>query len=229
MTVALGETANVPFEGVLLRTSGISGRVSVEGMGLEGITVTLSMADADDMTTMTDAGGTYAFAGLAAGAYTVSIAVEGDAYVFETMSMDVEVADDQTAIVNFEGAHATTASVSGVVFIDEATKNDMMDEGEHPVAQAGIPVALVGPGVNDQMLGATDEMGAFAFAGLKRAPTSWCSPVPPRCPRASRWRIRDRLHDRTRCRRGSHAEPPDRHHPYDDQLLGDAEERRRDG
>ena len=167
VTVALGETANVPFEGVLLRTSGISGRVSVEGMGLEGITVTLSMADADDMTTMTDAGGTYAFAGLAAGAYTVSIAVEGDAYVFETMSMDVEVADDATAIVNFDGMHAATASVSGVVFIDEATKNDMLDEGEHPVAQAGIPVALVGPGVNDQMLGATDEMGAFTFAGLK--------------------------------------------------------------
>ena len=167
VTVALGETANVPFEGVLLRTSGISGRVSVEGMGLEGITVTLSMADADDMTTMTDAGGTYAFAGLAAGAYTVSIAVEGNAYVFETMSMDVEVADDATAIVNFDGMHAATASVSGVVFIDEATKNDMLDEGEHPVAQAGIPVALVGPGVNDQMLGATDEMGAFTFAGLK--------------------------------------------------------------
>ncbi|MDE2865971.1 MAG: cadherin-like beta sandwich domain-containing protein, partial [Gemmatimonadota bacterium] len=167
VTVALGETANVPFEGELLRTSGISGRVSVEGMGLEGITVTLSMADADDKTAMTDAGGLYAFGGLAAGAYTVSIAVEGDAYVFETMSMDVEVADDQTAIVNFEGTHATTASVSGVVFIDELMKNDTLDMGEHPVAQAGIPVALVGPGVNDQMLGATDEMGAFTFAGLK--------------------------------------------------------------
>ena len=167
VTVALGETANVPFEGVLLRTSGISGRVSVEGMGLDSIMVTLSMADAEDMMTMTDAGGTYAFSGLAAGAYTVSIAVESDAYVFESMSMDVTVADDQTAIVNFDGTHATTASVSGVVFIDEATKNDMLDEGEHPVAQAGIPVALVGPGVNDQMLGATDSTGAFAFAGLK--------------------------------------------------------------
>ena len=78
VTVALGETANVPFEGVLLRTSGISGRVSVEGMGLDSITVTLSMADADDMTTMTDVGGLYAFAGLAAGDYTVAITVESD-------------------------------------------------------------------------------------------------------------------------------------------------------
>ena len=95
VTVALGETANVPFTGVLLRTSGISGRVSVEGMGLEGITVTLSGGGMDeDMTAMTDAGGTYAFAGLAAGDYTVSIAVEGDAYVFESMSMDAMVGDD---------------------------------------------------------------------------------------------------------------------------------------
>ena len=167
VTVALGQTANVPFEGVLLRTSGISGRVSVEGMGLADITVTLSMADADDMTAMTDAGGLYAFAGLAAGDYTVAIAVEGDAYVFETMSVDVTIGDDETAIRNFEGDHATTASVSGVVFIDEATKNDMMDEGEHPVAHAGLPVALVGPGVSDQMIGATDSTGAFAFTGLK--------------------------------------------------------------
>ena len=36
VTVALGETANIPFEGTLLRTSGISGRVSVEGMGIPG-------------------------------------------------------------------------------------------------------------------------------------------------------------------------------------------------
>ena len=136
VTVALGETANVPFEGVLLRTSGVSGRVSVEGMGLEGITVTLSMADADDMTAMTDAGGLYAFAGLAAGDYTVGIAVESDAYVFESMSMGVTVGDDETAIVNFEGMHARTASVSGMLFIDELMKNDMYDEGgEHAPAR----------------------------------------------------------------------------------------------
>ena len=177
VTVALGETANVPFEGVLLRTSGISGRVSVEGMGLDSIMVTLSMADADDMTTMTDAGGTYAFAGLAAGDYTVSIAVDSDAYVFESMSMDVTVADDQTAIVNFEGTHAMTASVSGMLFIDELMKNDMYDEGEDPLPHAGVPVVLVGPGVNDQMPSATNEMGQFAFTGLKAGDYQLVVPV----------------------------------------------------
>ena len=170
VTVALGETANVPFEGVVLRTSGISGRVSVEGAGLEGVTVTLSAADAEDMTAMTDAGGLYAFSGLAAGDYTVSTALSEEqmaAYVFESTSMDVTVGDDETAILNFEGTHARTASVSGMLFVDEGTNNDMMDEGEDPLPAPGVPVVLVGPGVNDRLPSATDSTGAFSFMGLR--------------------------------------------------------------
>ncbi len=169
VSVDLDETGTVSFTGVLLRTSGISGRVSVEGMGLDGIEVTLAGGD-ESRTAMTANGGQYSFAGLAAGDYTVTIAVESDAYVFESMSQDVTVGDDESAIVSFEGAHARTASVSGMVFLDEATKNDMYDEGEHPLAHAGIPVALVGPGVNEQRLGATDAMGAFSFEGLQAGP-----------------------------------------------------------
>ncbi|MDE0073701.1 MAG: carboxypeptidase regulatory-like domain-containing protein [Gammaproteobacteria bacterium] len=168
VSVDLDETGTVSFTGVLLRTSGISGRVSVEGMGLGDIAVTLS--GAADASTTTDAGGQYAFAGLAAGDYTVSIAVDDPAYVFDSMSMDRTVGDDESAIVNFEGAHARTASVSGMVFLDEATKNNMYDEGEHPLAHAGIPVALVGPGVNEQRLGATDATGAFSFTELQAGP-----------------------------------------------------------
>ena len=169
VSVDLDETGTVSFTGVLLRTSGIAGRVSVEGMGLGGIEVTLSGGEEAQMAT-TDDGGQYNFAGLAAGDYTVSISVESDAYVFESMSTDVAVGDDESAIVNFEGMHARTASVSGMVFLDEATKNDMHDEGEHPLAHAGIPVALVGPGVNEQRLGATDATGAFSFSGLRSGP-----------------------------------------------------------
>ena len=166
VSVDLDETGTVDFTGVLLRTSGIAGRVSVEGMGLPDITVTLGGGD-EPATRMTDASGQYSFAGLAAGDYTVSISVESAAYVFESMSSDVTLGDDESAIVNFEGAHARTASVSGMAFIDEATKNDMFDEGEHPLARAGIPVALVGPGVNQQQLRATDETGAFSFTELQ--------------------------------------------------------------
>ena len=165
VSVDLDETGTVSFTGVLLRTSGISGRVSVEGMGLGDIAVTLS--GAADASTTTDAGGQYAFAGLAAGDYTVTIAVESDAYVFDAMSTDRTVGDDESAIVNFDGQHARTASVAGQLFIDELDKNDMMDAGEHPLPAAGVPVALVGPGVNDQRLSATGADGSFGFSGLR--------------------------------------------------------------
>ena len=185
VTVALGETANIPFEGVLLRTSGVSGRVSVEGIGLEGVMVTLSMADAEDMTAMTDAGGLYAFAGLAAGDYTVAIALSDEqmaAYVFEMTSMDVMVGDDETQIVNFEAEHAATASVTVQLFVDEGAngRNDMMDEGEGTfptadmlmmVAELGLPLALpitlAGPGVHDTQDGMAMPDGSVVFSGLK--------------------------------------------------------------
>ena len=165
VSVDLDETGTVSFTGVLLRTSGISGRVSVEGMGLDGIAVTLS--GAADASTMTDAGGQYSFAGLAAGDYTVSIMVDDPAYVFDMMSMDRTVGDDDSQIVNFEGMHARTASVGGQLFLDELDKNDMMDAGEHPLPAPGVPVALVGPGVNDQRLSATNAAGQFSFGGLR--------------------------------------------------------------
>ena len=176
VSVDLDETETVSFTGVLLRTSGISGRVSVEGTGLADIEVTLSGA-ADD-TGMTDASGQYAFAGLAAGDYTVSIAgFDADAYVFGSMSTDVTVGDDDSQIANFEGAHATTASVSGMLFIDELTKNDMHDTGEAALPQAGVPVALVGPGVNDQRLSATNAEGQFMFSDLRAGPYQLIVPI----------------------------------------------------
>ena len=175
VSVDLGETEIVSFTGVLLRTSGISGRVSVEGMGIADIAVTLS--GAADATTMTDASGQYAFAGLAAGDYSVSIAVESAAYVFGSMSSDVTVGDDDAQIANFEGAHATTASVSGMLFIDELTKNDMHDTGEAALPQAGVPVALVGPGVNDQRLSATNAEGQFMFSDLRAGPYQLIVPI----------------------------------------------------
>ena len=165
VSVDLDETETVSFTGVLLRTSGISGRVGVPGMGLPDIAVTLS--GAADESAMTDASGQYAFSGLAAGDYTVSIAVTSDAYVFESMSSDVTLGDDDSQIVNFEGAHATTASVSGMLFLDELDKNNAHDAGEHPLPQAGIPLVLVGPGVNDTRGAATNAQGQFTFPDLR--------------------------------------------------------------
>ena len=165
MTVALGETANVPFDGTLLRTSGISGRVSVEGMGLDDVEVVL--AGAADATAMTSGGGQYAFAGLAEGTYVVSMMNPNEAaYAFETMSHTVVLGDSESAIRNFDGTHTRTASVSGMAYIDEAPADKMYTANEPALAHAGIPVVLQGPGVNDVRLGATDEDGSYAFEGL---------------------------------------------------------------
>ncbi|MXX34519.1 MAG: hypothetical protein F4Z50_07120, partial [Gemmatimonadetes bacterium] len=157
---------------ILLRTSGISGRVSVEGMGLDSVTVTLSGDDLEeDMTSMTDASGQFAIAGLAEGDYSVAISdYDAVAYVFETTSMDVTLGDDDPQIVNFMGMHARTASISGKVYVDEAGKNDAYDEGENALMAPGIALALVGPGILDRTLGATGADGSFSFGELRAGP-----------------------------------------------------------
>ena len=165
VTIALGMTANIPFEGTLLRTSGISGRVSVEGTGLDGVEVTL--AGAAEATAMTSGGGQYAFAGLAEGTYVVSMMNPNEtAYAFETTSATIELGDAESNITNFDGTHTRTASVSGVAYIDEAPADKMYTANEPMLAHAGIPVALQGPGVNDVMVTVTDSTGAYMFSNL---------------------------------------------------------------
>ncbi|MDE2986264.1 MAG: carboxypeptidase-like regulatory domain-containing protein [Gemmatimonadota bacterium] len=165
VSVGLRETATVAFQGELLRTAGISGRVSVEGVGLDGIAVTLS-GDAD-ATMMTADGGQYAFTGLAEGDYTV--AIEGwdeDAYEFETSSADLEVAQDAAVVQNFNGMHTRSASVSGMLFLDEVNADGMHTDGEPALAHADVPILLQGPGVNDVQVGMTGEDGSYAFENL---------------------------------------------------------------
>ena len=141
VAVATGETANIPFTGTLLRTSGISGRVSVEGMGLDGVAVVL--AGAAEATKMTANGGQYAFAGLAEGTYVLSMAnPDADAYTFETTSANVVLGDSESNITNFEGTHTRTASVSGVLFIDEVMQDKMLTTGEPSLTAAIAPLVL---------------------------------------------------------------------------------------
>ena len=145
-TVATGETANVPFEGTLLRTAGIAGRVSLDdGMGLDGVTVTL--AGAAEATAMTSNGGQYSFAGLAAGTYVLSIDNPNPtAYNFaeDEMQKTVMLEDDQSAIVNFSGTHTRTASVSGMLFIDEVMQDKMHNDGEPSITEAIAPLVAAG-------------------------------------------------------------------------------------
>ena len=146
VTVLTGETANIPFDGTLLRTSGISGRVSLDdGTGLDGVTVTL--AGAAVATAMTKDGGQYAFAGLAEGTYVVSMTNPDEvAYTFEETSATIVLGDSDSKIQNFGGTHTRTASISGMLFLDEAPRDGMYTANEPAFANAGIPIALQGPG-----------------------------------------------------------------------------------
>ena len=143
VTLATGETANVPFDGSLLRTAGIAGRVSVEGVGLDGVAVTL--AGASEAATETANGGQYAFAGLAAGTYVLSVANPDEvAYNFSETQETVVLADDQSAIVNFEGTHTRTAYVSGVLFVDEVAQDKVLNDGEPTIVNALAPLVAFG-------------------------------------------------------------------------------------
>ena len=164
VTIATGETANVPFEGTLLRTAGIAGRVSLDdGMGLDGVTVTL--AGAAEATAETANGGQYSFAGLAAGTYVLSITNPNEtAYSFaeDELQKTVMLEDDQSAIVNFSGTHTRTASVSGMLFIDEVMQDKMHNDGEPSVTAALAPLL--------PMLSEEDQMvvgGLLAKAKVK--------------------------------------------------------------
>ena len=149
VTIALGETANVPFNGTLLRTSGISGRVSTEGEGRDGVTVTL--AGAAEVTAMTANGGQYAFAGLAEGTYVVTISGWDDvAYEFTETTATIVLGDAESNITNFEGTHRRTASISGMLFIDEVMQDNMLTIGEPSITAALAP--LVAHGLLDQAM-----------------------------------------------------------------------------
>ena len=157
VTIALGETANVPFEGTLLRTSGVAGRVSVGGMGIGDVTVTVSADGMDDVTAMTDASGQYAISALAAGDYAVTISgYDAVEYSF-TDSQDVTLAMDATMIVNFEGMALRTASVAVSVTAD--------GEG---VAGAAATLTQITGATSGTILGtkATDGDGGATFGPL---------------------------------------------------------------
>lgn len=103
VTVALRETATVDFEGIPLRTSSITGLVSVDGVGLQRVRVVLS--GTVEAETRTAADGQYDFGGLPAGDYTVAISrFDEDAYTFSTTSKDVTLARNEAKIVSFQGS-----------------------------------------------------------------------------------------------------------------------------
>lgn len=168
VTVALGQTANVPFDGTRLRTAGISGQVAVGGQGIGGVMVALSGAASATDTTNMD--GQYGFSGLAAGTYTVTISGWNEElyhFAMESRTMTVELADNQAAIASFLGTHVANATVMGYVFLDANPENDELDQGDEDTYDlAGLEVMLVGPGVTDKASALTDANGMYMFESV---------------------------------------------------------------
>ena len=155
VTVALEETATVEFDGILLRTAGVSGRVTVDGEAERGLTVTLS--GEEDRTGMTNADGQYAFSGLAAGDYTLALSgYDAAEYEFEA-GMDVTLELDEAAIANFMGRSLRTVVVMGTVSA----------EGDALESVAVTLIKVLGA-TSGEVLGAmmTDTAGGYMFDKL---------------------------------------------------------------
>ena len=97
----------IPFDGFLLRTAAIHGAVTVEGSGLEDVTVSLN-GEGEHYEILTNTAGQYRFDGLRAGEYTVTISgFDANVYEFETTTRTVSVERRETATVSFEGRLVT--------------------------------------------------------------------------------------------------------------------------
>ncbi|MCY3944286.1 MAG: carboxypeptidase-like regulatory domain-containing protein, partial [Gemmatimonadetes bacterium] len=117
VTVARAETADVPFDGIALRTAAVSGAVTIEGTGLEGVTVSLT-GEGAQLSMVTDAAGQWTFAELHAGSYSIGISgYDMDEYGFDETSASVTVALKETATADFDGIMLRTAAISGHVSI----------------------------------------------------------------------------------------------------------------
>ena len=118
VSLAVGESRVLDFNGTYVRSSNISAIVRVADTGVQG--VTLRLAGQDEVTdAVTDAAGQHTFAELRAGTYSIEISgFCGDHVSFPTTSQDVSVAVDQTASVAFDGSHLLKGSIVGRVLIE---------------------------------------------------------------------------------------------------------------
>ena len=113
VSVGVGEPRVWDFEGTYVRESTIMGRVTVDGTGLEGVTVRLQGMGADE-SRVTDENGQFIFSNLRAGEYQLAISgFDAREYGFSTTSATVRLEHGRTADVPFEGIMLRTAAIMG--------------------------------------------------------------------------------------------------------------------
>jgi len=129
------DAAGIDFSATQVFT--ISGKVTENGTGVAGVTVT-----AGTQSTATGPDGTFAFSGLAAGTYPVSVSRAG--FVFDTPVRNVTVGPDAQG-VSFTGSRSFTLS------------------GRVVANGAGVPGVTVSAAGRTAV---TDGNGGYAFTGL---------------------------------------------------------------
>jgi len=167
-----GEVISLSFEGSFIRTSAISASISVPGVGaLSGATISISGQASDSE--VTGASGTVTFSGLRAGSYTVSIVLSSaDAALYDlaSSSQAVTLDVDELEAVAFTATPKTISTISGRLFLDEASKNNTFDpasEDNLSVANIAIIIEGVSVGVFDTIQTAAD--GTYSLTGLPAA------------------------------------------------------------
>ena len=129
-------------------TGSIDGLVSIEGQGIDAVSVTLS----NGASATTANGGMFRFPGVEAGAYTVTISnYPADASFDQTSAAATISTDGETVTVDFPGTFIRTSSIMGTVTVE--------NEG-----LGGVTVKLSGTGESEWL---TDGNGQYAFTGLR--------------------------------------------------------------
>lgn len=102
--------ATVSFPGSIVRTASISGQVTADGVGVEGVSVEISGGgDGATEDRQTDAGGGYAFTGLRAGGYTATISgFDPNQYEFPSTQANVSLPTGDSEVVNFSGTQGNS-------------------------------------------------------------------------------------------------------------------------
>ena len=143
--------------------------------GFEGITVNLlDEAGATVATTMTKADGTYSFAKLPAGKYTVKVELsdllkkleqtEDPDGTKDHTSGVVQVNHDNPSVQNVNFGYATNYTIKGTIYRD-ADRSESLEDGEK--LYQGVTVDLLDNAGNVVATTTTDASGAYAFTNLE--------------------------------------------------------------
>ncbi len=117
-------------------TGSITGQVSIEGMGADGVSVNLS----NGASTTTAGGGNYRFDGVQAGSYTVTISGFPADASFDATSASVTIPENGGSVThNFQGTYIRTASVMGTASAAVKPEQWERDTG----VDAGVSVAVL--------------------------------------------------------------------------------------